>query len=261
MRLEIIGLEGLPEISQGDDLSALITEAARSRGVSLTDGDIVVVAQKVVSKAEGRLRDLANVHASKKARRIANRLGHDPHFVQVVLDESTRLVHSDPELIVETRAGYICANAGVDRSNVPGWNHVVLLPENCDESAQTLRDRLARLTGRRLGVIVTDSFGRHWRIGLSNVALGIAGVPAFIDYRGQVDDVGRELKATMMAVADELAGAAELVMGKTARVPAAIIRGYHPEAPEGHGLDLSVTRTHIQGRRPPRPPHPPPPGE
>jgi coenzyme F420-0:L-glutamate ligase/coenzyme F420-1:gamma-L-glutamate ligase len=248
----------MPEVNPGDDLAALIAAAARSQGVDLGDGDIVIVAQKVVSKAEGRIRNLRSVRASRQAHRIADRMHHeDARFVQVVLDEAVRIVHADADLFVETRGGYICANAGVDRSNVPGTGIVALLPERCDESAERLRDGLARRTERQLGIIVTDSFSRHWRTGLTNVALGIAGVPALIDYRGQVDHAGKVLKGTMMAVADELAGAAELVMGKSSRVPVAIVRGYRPEVRAGRGLDLVATETHA-GRRPrPKPPKPP----
>jgi coenzyme F420-0:L-glutamate ligase/coenzyme F420-1:gamma-L-glutamate ligase len=231
--LEILAVEGLPEVQPGDDLGGLI--AGRCR---LLDGDILVIAQKVVSKAEGRLRDLTTVELGPQAVELARRLDGDPRLVQVVLDESVRLVRTDRVLIVETRQGFVCANAGVDHSNVPGDDNVTLLPVDPDASAAGLRERLRELTGADLGVVIADTFGRPWRVGIENVALGIAGLPAFLDYRGQPDDWGKELRATVVAVADELAAAAELVMGKTARVPAAVIRGYHPEAPLGRGRDL-----------------------
>jgi coenzyme F420-0:L-glutamate ligase/coenzyme F420-1:gamma-L-glutamate ligase len=156
----------------------------------------------------------------------------------VILDESVRVVRDERVLIVETRHGYVCANAGVDHSNVPGEDAVTLLPEDPDGSAERLRERLGRLTGCRVGVIVADTFGRAWRMGIVNVALGVAGVAALVDYRGRRDDFGQELSATVVAVADEIACAAELVMGKTERVPVAVVRGYHPGGPAGSGREL-----------------------
>ncbi|MGH7904602.1 MAG: coenzyme F420-0:L-glutamate ligase [Candidatus Dormibacteraceae bacterium] len=238
MRIEILPVEGLPEVTLGDDLATLIMGALAGRDTELADGDVLVVAQKVVSKAEGKLRDLGTVVAGARAHELAPALLADPRAVQAVLDESVRIVRQERVLIVETGQGFICANAGIDHSNVPGDEVVSLLPDDCDESASRLRDRIHELTGRTVGVIVTDTFGRPWRLGLTNVALGIAGTPAAIDYRGQADDWGRELEGTVLAVADELAGAAELVMGKTGRVPVAIVRGYHPEGPAGSGQDL-----------------------
>ena len=231
--LQVIAVEGLPEIQAGDDLGRLVTEHAELR-----DGDILVVAQKVVSKSEGRFRDLKTVTPSEQAVELARRMDSDPRLVQAVLDESIRVVRADRVLIVETRHGFVCANAGVDHSNVPGDDNVTLLPVDPDASAAGLRDRVRELAHADVGVVIADTFGRAWRVGIENVALGIAGLPAFVDYRGQPDDWGKELRATVVAVADELAAAAELVMGKTARVPAAVIRGYHPEAPTGRGRDL-----------------------
>jgi coenzyme F420-0:L-glutamate ligase/coenzyme F420-1:gamma-L-glutamate ligase len=235
--ISIIGIQGLPEVRPGDDLGALIALHAARRG-GLRDGDVVVVAQKVVSKAEGRLRDLRRVKPGEVARGYAERLGHDPRFVQVVLEESVRVVRAERVLITETRHGFVCANAGVDHSNVPGQEVVCLLPEDCDRSAAQLRMRLRELTGRETAVIVADTFGRPWRTGIVNVALGVAGLAPLIDYRGRPDDHGREMRATVVAVADELAAAGELVMRKTARVPVAVIRGWHAEAPPGRGRDL-----------------------
>jgi coenzyme F420-0:L-glutamate ligase/coenzyme F420-1:gamma-L-glutamate ligase len=233
--LELRGVEGLPEIYPGDDLAAFIVE----NGGQLHDGDVVVVAQKVVSKAEGRIRSLAAVTPTERATALARKLDADPRMVQVILDESTRVVRDDRVLIVETHQGFVCANAGVDRSNVDGEDDVCLLPVDCDASARALRERLHALTGARVGVIVSDTFGRAWRMGLVNVALGVAGVPAMIDYRGRPDDFGMPLQATLVAVADELAAAAELLMGKTRRVPAVIVRGLDElDAAPGTGQEL-----------------------
>ena len=235
MNVELRAVEGLPEIRPGDDLGALIAEAAPG----LRSGDVVVVAQKVVSKAEGRLRDLTTVAPSDRARDLAERLGADPRLVQVILDESTRVVRDDRVLIVETRQGFVCANAGVDRSNVAGDNSVSLLPVDCDASAHALRDRITELSGAQVGVVVSDTFGRAWRMGLVNVALGVAGIPAVVDYRGRPDDFGMPLTATLVAMADELAAAAELLMGKTRRVPAVVVRGLDVfEGPPGSGQEL-----------------------
>ena len=221
-RFELIGVDGLPEIAAGDDLAQLI--GARIR---LEAGDIVVVAQKVVSKAEGRTRDLATVTASDEAIRLAPHLvaEPDPRFVQVVLDESVRILRTQRVLITETRHGFVCANSGVDQSNIPGAEVVTLLPIDPDASAEHLRVRLHEVTGVTAAVIVSDTFGRPWRLGIVNVALGVAGMPALIDMRGRTDDAGRELHATVLAVADEVAAASGLVMGKTRRTPVVIVRG------------------------------------
>jgi coenzyme F420-0:L-glutamate ligase / coenzyme F420-1:gamma-L-glutamate ligase len=232
-RVEVLAVAGLPEVRRGDDLGALIAASAELR-----DQDIVVVAQKIVSKAEGRVRSLQDVEPGESARRYAARLQADPRVVQAILDETVRIVRDERVLIVETRQGFVCANAGVDHSNVPGEDAVTLLPEDSDASAAALQQRLRELTGLRVGVIVADTFGRAWRMGITNVALGVAGLPALVDYRGRQDDFGQELTATVVAVADEVACAAELVMGKTERVPVALVRGYRPEAPAGTGRDL-----------------------
>jgi len=233
--IEVIPVRGLPEVQPGDDLARLI-----AGGVRLQDGDVVVVAQKVVSKAEGRLLDLRTVTPSARARRLAKGLEFqtDPRAVQVILDESVRVLREERVLITETRHGFVCANAGVDHSNVPGEHMVALLPEDPDRSAADLRQSLKQLSGAELAVIVADTFGRAWRMGIENVALGVAGLAALVDYRGQRDDAGKLLYATVVAVADELAAAAELVMGKTARVPVAVIRGYRAEAAPGTGREL-----------------------
>jgi coenzyme F420-0:L-glutamate ligase/coenzyme F420-1:gamma-L-glutamate ligase len=231
--IELHAVAGLPEIAPGDDLAALI--AARCR---LADGDIVVVAQKVVSKMEGRLRDMREITPGAQALDLARRNGSDPRQVQAVLDESVRLVRTERVIIAETRHGFVCANAGVDHSNVPGGEILCLLPVDPDASASRLRDRLRELTARSVAVIVSDTFGRAWRIGIQNVALGVAGMPAVVDYRGQDDDFGRTMLGTVVAVADELASAAELVMNKTDRVPAVIIRGYRAAGEPGSGRQL-----------------------
>lgn len=232
--IELIPVQGMPEVGPGDDLSALLAERAE-----LLDRDILVVAQKAVSKAEGRLVKLSEVEAGERALELAARLpGADARHVQVVLDESVRVVRAERVIISETRHGFVCANAGVDHSNLPDPDLLCLLPEDPDASAQRLRERLRELTGMELGVIVSDTFGRAWRMGIVNVALGVAGVAAALDLRGKPDDFGRELTATVIAIADELAAAAELVMGKTDRVPAVIVRGYAPDAPAGTGREL-----------------------
>ena len=232
--MELIGVDGLPEIGAGDDLAQLI--GAR---IGLVAGDIVVIAQKVVSKVEGRTRNLADVTASDDAVRLAPDLiaQPDPRFVQVVLDESVRILRTHRVLITETRHGFVCANSGVDHSNIPGSDVVTLLPVDPDASAARLRERLREVSGATVGVIVSDTFGRPWRLGIVNVALGVAGMPALFDMRGRVDDAGKELHATVLAVADEVAAAAGLVMGKTRRTPVVVVRGLELEG-NGSGREL-----------------------
>jgi coenzyme F420-0:L-glutamate ligase/coenzyme F420-1:gamma-L-glutamate ligase len=201
-------------------------EGLEKLGMSLESDDVVVVTQKVVSKAEGRVMSLDQVQPSPRAIEIGRRIGFDPRHVEVILSESVRVVREAPRvLITETRHGFVCANAGVDRSNTGGKELVVLLPEHPDESARRLRESLRELSGAAVGVVVSDSFGRPWREGQVNVAIGAAGVVALRDYRGQQDPAGYELQGTELGVADELASAAELVMGKLDRVPVALIRG------------------------------------
>ncbi len=236
MSIEIFPVTRLPEIQAGDDIASLIVDRTQLRG-----GDIVVVAQKVVSKAEGQFRDLHSVVPSAQAAELAARLHRgDPRFVQVVLDESVRIVRAEHVLITETKHGFVCANAGVDQSNVPGDEIVTVLPQDPDASANRLRESIRALAGAEVGVIISDTHGRPWRLGICNVALGSAGLPAMLDYRGQRDDCGRLLSATVVAIVDELAAAAELVMGKTARAPVAVIRGYLPEGPPGRVRDLML---------------------
>ena len=231
---ELIGVDGLPEVGAGDDLAQLI-----SARIGLVAGDIVVVAQKAISKVEGRTRKLADVTASDEAVRLAPHLvaQPDPRFVQVVLDESVRILRTERVLITETRHGFVCANSGVDHSNIPGSDVVTLLPVDPDASAAQLRDRLREVTGVMVGVIISDTFGRPWRLGIINVALGVAGMPALVDMRGRIDDVGKELHATVLAVADEVAAAAGLVMGKTRRTPVVVVRGLELDG-SGSGREL-----------------------
>jgi len=207
-------------------LPNLIVEAVERLGMSLEAGDVVVVTQKVVSKAEGRVVSLDRVHPSPRAIEIGQRIGYDPRHVDVILSESVRVVREAPRvLITETRHGFICANSGVDRSNTGGKEMVVLLPEHPDESARRLRETFRELSGVSVGVVISDSFGRPWREGQVNVAIGAAGVVPLRDYRGRQDPDGYQLQGTELAVVDEVASAAELVMGKLDRVPVALIRG------------------------------------
>lgn len=235
MSYEVFGLEGIPEVRPGDDLAGLLFSAAERAG-GLADGDVVAVAHKVVSKAEGRVVPLAGVEPSARARELAG--GGDPRRTEVVLREAVRIVRSRPPLVIaETRHGFVCASAGVDASNAPEPETVVLLPEDPDASAARLRAALEERTGRSLGVVVTDTFGRAWRRGIANVAIGAAGIEVLRDLRGRRDAAGYELRATVIALADEIAAAAELVMGKTDRVPAAVVRGL-AVAGEGTVRDL-----------------------
>jgi coenzyme F420-0:L-glutamate ligase/coenzyme F420-1:gamma-L-glutamate ligase len=226
-RIEIIGLTGMPEVRPGDDLPSLIIQAAQAQGTGIEDGDVLVVAQKIVSKAESRVVDLRQVTPSPYAQELAARMGKDPRLVEVILGESRRIVRQEGAvLIAETRHGFICANAGVDASNVGGLDLVSLLPEEPDRSAEGIRSAIEERTGASMAVIICDTFGRPWREGHTNVAVGLAGMNPFVDYEGCSDPHGYKLRVTTMAVADELAGAAELAMGKLSRVPAAIVRGF-----------------------------------
>jgi len=234
----VIPLDGIPELDAGDDLAALIVEAARA--VGLEDADVLVVAQKVVSKVEGRVVHLSGVEPSERALELAGET--DPRRIEIILREAREVVRSRPPLVIaETRHGFVCASAGVDSSNAKGPDTLVLLPVDPDASAALLRERIGALTGRGVGVIVSDSFGRAWRLGTTDVALGVAGITALLDLDGQRDSVGYELHATQIAVADEIASAAQLVMGKIDGVPAAIVRGLRLRG-DGRGLDLVMPR-------------------
>lgn len=238
--VSVIPLEGLPELEPSDDLGLLLHGAAVHAG-GLKAGDVIVVAQKAVSKVEGRVVALADVEPSERAVELAGPEG-DPRHVEVILRESAEVVRSRPPLVIaQTWHGFVCASAGVDASNAPGEGLVVLLPLDPDASARRLRERLVELSGMDLGVIVSDSFGRAWRQGTTDVALGVAGVAPLRDLRGARDARGRELRTTQIAVADELAGAAELVMGKARGIPAAIVRGVDARG-DGSAAELVMPR-------------------
>lgn len=242
--VRLIGVDGIPEVREGDDLAAMIAEAIRAAGVGLQGGDVVVVTHKIVSKAEGQVVDLRSVEPSVLARRVGERWEKDPRRIEVVLREAQRIVRMHQGLIIaETAHGFVCANAGVDASNASS-DSVVLLPRDPDASAAALRGEIGRHFGfveaEAPAVIISDSFGRPWRRGIVNVAVGVSGMAPLVDYRGQVDSAGYELSASVLAVADEIASAAELVMHKLAARPVAIVRGYEaPLAAEpGTGQDL-----------------------
>ena len=238
-RLEIIGVEGLGEIEPGARLGQLVMEACARQGLSLQGGDVLVVAQKIVSKAEGRSVDLRAVTPSAEALRLAAELDDkDPRLLELILRESRRIVAKGRStIVVETHHGFVCANAGIDLSNI-GVHHALLLPKDPDGSARRIREEVQGLTGTAVGVVVTDTFGRPWRLGTTDVAIGVAGFGPLIDYRGQTDPYGYELKASVTAVADQLAGAAELVMGKTSHVPVAIVRGCELPQHDGSAQEL-----------------------
>jgi coenzyme F420-0:L-glutamate ligase / coenzyme F420-1:gamma-L-glutamate ligase len=224
--IELLALTGLPEIREGDDLAREIFAGARRSRIVFKNGDILVLAQKIVSKAEGRLRRLREVTPSTRALELAAKLKKDSRLIEVILRESRRIVRSDPVLIVETHHGLVCANAGVDQSNIRGDDVVSLLPRDPDGTARKLGAALRRLTRKRIAVIISDTFGRPWRLGLTNVAIGAAGVPALVDLRGTRDLHGKPLHATILGVADELAAAAGLLMAKSGGIPAVVVRGY-----------------------------------
>lgn len=239
--LRIVGLPGLPVITPGMDLAALIAQAASAADFSIQTSDIVVVTQKIVSKAQGDLIVLNDVTPSTLAERYARQWEKDPRHVEVVLQQSRRIVKMDRGvLITETHHGFICANAGVDQSNIEGEEVVAVLPADPDASARSIRAGLQARLGCDVAVIISDTFGRPWRDGLVNVAIGLAGMQAMKDYTGQLDAQGYELRVTALAIADELAAAAELVMNKLDHVPVAIIRGY--DYPRGEGSLAQLIR-------------------
>lgn len=232
-------LTGLPEIVAGDDLARRIVDATAREGVEIANGDVFVVTQKIVSKAEGSLVHLKDVEPSPLARQWSERFGKDARVVELALREAVRIVRMDRGvLITETRHGFICANSGVDASNVPD-GCATLLPRDPDRSASTIRDGLRVLSGVDVGVIIADTFGRPWREGQTNVAIGVAGIAPLVDYRGQSDRHGRRLESTVIAAADEMAAAAELAMGKTRDVPVVLVRGLEALlSRDGSGRDL-----------------------
>ncbi len=238
-RIELLALRDVPDVRPGADVARLVMESAAAAGVTLSDGDVLVVTHKVISKAEGRLEDLRAIEPSDLARRIERDWGKDARYIEVVLRESVRIVRMERGLIIsETSHGFVCANAGVDASNVSGGDEVCLLPVDADASARALRADLRARAGIDLAVVITDSFGRPWRNGIVNIAIGIAGIAPFADYRGQADDYGRVMSASIMAVADEIASAAELVSGKVNRCPFVVVRGYPFARREGAAADI-----------------------
>lgn len=237
-RVTITGLDGVPEVHPGDDLATLVLDAVAASGETLRDGDLLVVTHKIVSKAENQLIDLRAVTPSDLARRHAERWGKDPRQIEIVLREAARIVRMQHGLIIaETHHGFVCANAAVDASNVAS-EFVCLLPNDPDASAARLRADLRERTGLDLPIIISDSFGRAWRFGITNVAIGVSGLAPLADYRGQQDSQGRTMHASILAVADELAAAAELVANKLDGRPIALIRGYDFTRAEGSAREL-----------------------
>jgi coenzyme F420-0:L-glutamate ligase / coenzyme F420-1:gamma-L-glutamate ligase len=239
--IRVIPLTGIPELDEGDDLGRHLADAAERVG-GFESGDVLVVAQKAVSKVEGRVVRLDCVEPSQRAKELAGS-DVDARQVEMILREAREILRARPPLVIaETPHGFVCASAGVDASNAKGPDTLVLLPVDPDASARRLRTRLLELAGTDVGVIVSDSFGRAWRQGTTDVALGVAGFAALRDLRGTIDAVGRELRSTQIAVADEIAGAAELVMGKAAAIPGAIVRGVQLPQGDGRGSDLVMPR-------------------
>jgi len=224
--LRLFRIPGMPEIRTGDNLARRIAVAAKRSGLHFEEGDILVIAQKIVSKAEGAVVRLTKIRPSPEARAMAARMRKDPRAIELVLRESRRILRRDHVLIAETHHGFVRANAGVDHSNVPGRDVVTVLPRHPDRSARKIAAALRKRTGKRLAVIISDTFGRPWRLGLTNVAIGAAGVPVLLDLRGTRDRQGKLLTATILAVADEIAAAAGLLMGKSEGAPVVVVRGY-----------------------------------
>lgn len=243
--VKLLRVEGMPEVHAGDDAAELVWSAVNRMYDDLLDRDIIVVAHKIISKAEGRVVDLSTITPSDRAVELGEKLSKDPRKVEVILQESQAVIRAQTfpgretgTLICRHRLGFISANAGVDESNVPGEDRVVLLPEHPDRSAQLLRSELERRSGRSLGVVITDTFGRPWRMGLVDIAIGLAGVPAKRELVGTKDAQGRELKASNPCLADQLAAAAGMLMGKADQVPVVIVRGLDWSPVEGSALDL-----------------------
>lgn len=242
-RLELFAVPGLPMVQAGDDLPALIATGLERQGQVLRERDVVVLAQKIVSKAEGRTVDLASVTASPQAVALAAEVGKDPRLVEVILSESTHVVRSRPNLmIMQHRLGFVMANAGVDHSNVApqdGVDRVLLLPRDPDASAEAIRRSLVTRYGVSIGVVISDSFGRPWRRGTAGVAIGAAGLPSLIDLRGQPDLFGRTLEVSIVGFADEIASAASLLQGQAAEAsPVVVVRGLDWSASEANAAEL-----------------------
>jgi coenzyme F420-0:L-glutamate ligase/coenzyme F420-1:gamma-L-glutamate ligase len=238
--LTLRAIPSLPDVRPGDDLAALLAEAAPP---DLADGDVLVIAHKVVSKAEGRVRLLGEIEPGERARTLAAGHGKDPRLVQAVLDESVEVVRArDGVLVCETRHGFVCANAGVDRSNASRPGELILLPEDPDESARRLREGIAGARGRRPAVVVADSFGRAWRLGQTDVAIGAAGLAPLDQWIGLPDAYGRELRATSIAIADAVAAAADLARTKVSREPAVLVGGLERYVTADHGPGAAALR-------------------
>lgn len=236
--IRISAIRGLPEIHPGDDVAAMLPAAVRQNGLTVVDSDVFVIAQKIISKGEGQIVQLSKIKPSEKALQWARQYQRDARVIELVLREAARIVRMERGvIIVETKHGLVCANAGIDASNTPA-DTATLLPEDPDGSAKRLAAALSREFQADVGVILSDTFGRPWREGLVNVAIGVAGVAALIDYRGQRDPENRVLQATVIAVADEIASAAELVMGKMDQVPAALVHGFRCDAAPGMARQL-----------------------
>lgn len=224
--IRVLGIEGIPEVDVGDDIAALIVDATQRRGIPLEQRDVMVVTQKIVSKAEGKIVNLKNVRPSEIAVQMSKESVRDPRHTEMILRESVRIVRMDRgNIISETRHGFICANAGIDASNIPGDDSVALLPDDPDASAQRIRTGIKDRSGKDVAVIISDTFGRPWREGAVNVAIGVAGIAPVQDYRGQEDLYGKTMRTTVIALADELASVGELVTGKLRNVPVALIKG------------------------------------
>lgn len=235
-KLTVEALAGLPEIVAGDDLAQMIVAAASTTPVSIEDGDVVVIAQKAVSKSEGRSRRLTEISPSQKAYELAQLNGKDPRLVQVILDESSHLLREGPVTVARTQHGFVCANAGVDSSNAGKEGEVVLLPLDPDGSARRIRERIYKLIGLRPAVLISDSFGRPWRTGQTDVALGLAGLVPLDDWRGKHDTNGRKLAATVVAVADQVASTADLARAKDSGEPVVLVRGLGHLVTDDDGL-------------------------
>ncbi len=240
-RIEIFGVTGLPIVKEGDNLARLICQAAKKQGTPVQNGDIIVITHVIVSRSEGNVVKLETINPSKFAKSIAKRLNKDPKLVEVILRESKSIVRMrDGKLITETKQGLICANSGIDRSNVPGKDNVALLPENADQSAQRVKQKIREISGKDVAIIISDTHGRPLRQGEINIALGVAGIEPLRDRRGERDLFGYLLKVKRTAIADELSSAAELVIGQANEgIPVAIIRSYpYPKSEEARATEL-----------------------
>jgi len=242
-RLEIIGIDGLPEIREGDDLTSLFLDALEAKNMKLEDSDAIVFTSKIVSKSEGRIVDLARVRVSSEAERIAQEMDKEPEIVQLILEEAKEIVRmANKHLIVETKHGFVCANAGVDQSNVEEGK-AVLLPIDPQKSAYQLREEIEKRTGKRIAVLISDSFGRAFRDGVTGICVGVSGIPALLDRRGEEDRFGKIARITKEAVADEICAAANLVMGEFLEsIPIVLVRGLTLERCAGEVQELLFKR-------------------